>query len=182
MEIRKIRLSSAHIIAITLIALGILLRLAPHEPNFAPVGAIALFGGALFGWRTALWLPLAIMMTTDIFLGSHSTIVFTWGGFVLISLFGTLFRSSSFWKRVLAGGLGSGAVFYAVSNFGTWLTTDMYAHTFVGLADCYVAALPFFRASLTADLFYGFVLFGLYALAIRLVAARQPETHSRSVQ
>ena len=38
-----------------------------------------------------------------------------------------------------------GAVlFFLVSNFGVWLTQELYPHSAAGLAACYVAALPFF--------------------------------------
>lgn len=155
------------LIALGLIAAGVLLRLMPHEPNFAPVGAIALFGGAVLSRRLAWWLPVAVMILSDLVIGLHSLVLFTWGGFMLIALFGMSLRDKSNWLRVPIGAIGSALIFFAVSNFGVWLEGRMYTLDWQGLTDCYVAALPFLKSSLLADLFYSMALFGAYALATR---------------
>ena len=42
--------------ALSLIAIGGLLRVLPHPPNLAPVGAMSLFAGAnLNGWQAYLY-------------------------------------------------------------------------------------------------------------------------------
>ena len=38
-------------LALTLVIVGVVLRVMPHPWNFAPIGAIALFGGARFERR-----------------------------------------------------------------------------------------------------------------------------------
>ncbi len=157
--------SRATAIACALILAGIILRLMPHVANFAPVGAIALFGGAVLNKKLAWWLPLAIMVVSDFIIGLHSAILFTWGGFLLIGLFGMLLRNKNNLQRVCLGTLGSGIIFYVISNFGVWAVSGMYQHTLQGLLDCYIAAIPFFRTSLAADLLYSAALFGAYALA-----------------
>lgn len=155
----------ATIIACALIFAGIILRLLPHAANFAPVGAIALFGGAVLDKKLAWWLPLAIMATSDLIIGLHSTILFTWGGFLLIGLFGMILCKTNNWLRIPLGALGSGIIFYVISNFGVWAVGGLYEHTLQGLINCYVAAIPFFRTSLAADFLYSAALFGAYALA-----------------
>src|SRR4051794_35619142 len=51
--------------AISLTILGALLRLVPHPPNFAPMGATGLFAGSnLRGWQAYL-VPLIAMILTD---------------------------------------------------------------------------------------------------------------------
>ena len=152
-------------IALALILTGIGLRLVPHAANFAPVGAIAIFGGAVLDKKLAWWLPLAIMIASDLIIGLHSAVLFTWGGFALIGLYGMLLREQKTLPKILLGALGSGVIFYVISNFGVWATTGLYPHTLQGLTDCYVAALPFFRTSLLADFVYCAALFGGYALA-----------------
>jgi hypothetical protein len=152
-------------VAIVLIVAGISLRLVPHPANFAPVGAIALFGGAVLSARTALWLPLAIMAVSDVLIGFHGTMLFTWGGFALVGMLGMLLSNYRNLERIPLGALGSAIIFYVVSNFGVWVEGKLYMHTFQGLVDCYVAALPFLRNSLIADLVFASVLFGAYALA-----------------
>ena len=154
------------LIAVSVITAGVLLRLLPHEPNFAPVGAIALFGGAILGWRHGVWLPLGILMISDVLLGLYDSIVFTWMGFVAVALFGALLgRRNAVWK-IGIGSLGAALLFFAISNFGTWLTSGMYSHTWAGLVDCYVMALPFLRMTLLGDLFYAATLFGAFYAAV----------------
>ena len=53
-----------------MIVLAALSRLLPHPPNFSPVEAIALFGGAYFANRwAAVWVPLVAMFLSDLALG-----------------------------------------------------------------------------------------------------------------
>lgn len=169
MEIRKTAINTQMIIAIGLVIIGVMLRLVPHIPNFAPVGAIALFGGALLNWRLALWLPLGVMMLSDMVLGGYPGIEFTWAGFLLVVLWGMMFRRRRFLSRVTIGAIGSSGIFFVVSNFGVWVASGMYAHTASGLAECYVLALPFYTATLLADMTYAAVFFGVYE-AVRRVA------------
>ncbi len=163
----EVRVNKATAIAVALIVAGVLLRLLPHPANFAPIGAIALFGGAVLSPRLGWWLPVAAMVISDVFLGFHDTILFTWGGFALIALYGMTLQNTNNWLRIPLGALGSGIIFYVISNFGVWVAGSLYPHTLQGLADCFVAALPFFKTSLLADLVYSGALFGVYALATR---------------
>ena len=55
-----------------LIVLAALSRLIPHPPNFAPIAAIALFGGAVFAdRRLAYAVPVVAMLLSDLLLGFH---------------------------------------------------------------------------------------------------------------
>jgi hypothetical protein len=144
------------------------MRLLPHPANLAPVGAIALFGGAILPRKVAWWLPLAVMAASDIFLGFYDSMLFTWIGFLLVGLYGMALRGQSNWFRVPFGALGSAVIFFIVSNFGVWAAGGLYAHTLAGLAQCYTMALPFFRNTFIGDFLYSWLLFGVYALALRL--------------
>ena len=163
METRVTRTQNT--IATALIAAGVVLRLLPHAANFAPVGAIALFGGATLSPRLAITLPLAVMALSDLLIGLHGTVLFTWSGFVLVGLFGLLLRHKSNWVRVPLGAAGSALIFYTVSNFGVWVEGKLYAHTLQGLIDCFMAGLPFLKTTFLADLIYSTALFGAFALA-----------------
>lgn len=163
MEISKIINSKTLQIALLLITFGVVFRLLPHEANFAPVAAIALLGGAMLGRKYALFVPLAILLISDMVLGFYSSLVFTWLAFILIATYGMLFRKSSFTKRVILGGVGSASIFFIVSNFGVWAISGMYPLTLAGLAESYFMAVPFFRATLVSDLVYSGVLFGAAA-------------------
>jgi hypothetical protein len=164
----EIRVNKTTVLATVLMLLGVTLRLLPHTANFAPVGAIALFGGAVLGWRLALWLPLVIMVTSDLIIGLHPLVAFTWGGFMLISLAGMALRNQPNIVRVVAGATSSALIFFIISNFGVWLEGKLYSLNWQGLVECYAAAIPFLRMSFLADLFYNTVLFGLFALAAKI--------------
>ncbi len=159
------------VIAFFLIILAVSLRLLPHPANFAPVAAVAIFGGAILPRRLAVWVPLAVMMISDAIIGFHILIPLTWGCYALTAL------ASSYWLRernILRGAfltVSSSVGFFVITNFGVWATSGMYAHSWTGLSRCYGLALPFFRNTFLSDLIYTGALFGLYALA-RWLGAR----------
>lgn len=119
----------------------------------------------MLGWRLALWLPLAVMVVSDLIIGTHDTMPFTWGAFMLITLLGMSLRDVRNRWRVPLGALGSATIFFVISNFGVWLEGKMYAPTLAGLQECFVAALPFFRTTLLSDLAFSVLFFGAFALA-----------------
>ena len=156
---------------IGLILTGILLRFAPHAPNFTPVAAIALFSGAYLNKRAAILAPLLLMIISDIFLGFHNVIPFTWGGFVLVVFIGFWMKKHKNIFGVISGSLVSSVIFYIVSNFGVWLM-GWYPRNISGLVNCYVMGLPFLRDFTLATLFYSAVFIGCY----EFIASRVKET------
>lgn len=161
------------LVSITLAAA--LARLLPHWWNFTPIGALALFGGAYFLRRsTAVAVPLAAMLLSDVVLGIthygsvlwHSQPV-VYACFVATVLVGMLLRNRRTIVTVPAAAIASSVLFYLVTNFSVWYRGDMYPHTAEGLAECYIAAIPFFRNGLLGDLFYSAILFGGFELAQR---------------
>ncbi|MDB5184976.1 MAG: hypothetical protein JWN38_784 [Candidatus Saccharibacteria bacterium] len=161
------------VLAVCLITIGVMLRILPHPANFAPITAIALFGGAVLPKKVAVWVPLVAMMVSDAFIGFYQLMPLIWACYLLIAL------ASSQWLR--SGNLYTGVTltaaasifFFVITNFGVWLTSGMYSHTWSGLVSCYTLALPFFRNTFLSDVVYTAVLFGAYALATR--------THNRRV-
>lgn len=158
-------------LAILLILAGILLRFAPHAPNFTPVAAIALFGGAYLNKKYAIIIPLILMIISDIFIGMHNVVLFTWGGFILIALLGIRLKNNRSILRIASFSLTSAILFYIVSNFGVWLM-GWYPHTLKGLIDCYVLAIPFLRTFAIATLIYTAAFFGIY----EFIASKVRET------
>lgn len=152
------------LIASVLIGLAVTLRVLPHPANFAPVAAVAIFGGAILPRRFAVWTPVAAMIVSDLVIGLHNLILITWGCYALIAL------ASSHWLRKpsFLRGLGltiSGSLFFFfVTNFAVWLWSGMYERTLAGLAQCFQMALPFFRGTFLGDLVYTGALFGIYVL------------------
>lgn len=154
-------------IAICLILIAISLRLIPHPPNFAPIAAVAIFGGALLPRRFAIAVPLAAIVATDFIIGFHDLILVTWGSYALIALGSNILLSKrhSFLRGVSVT-LASSIFFFVTTNFAVWLTSGMYARTWNGLIECFTLALPFFRNTLASDLFYVSAMFGLYSFAV----------------
>lgn len=159
-------------VALALMVFGVIMRLVPHPANFAPVGAIAIFGAAVLPRKLGWWLPLAIMAASDLIIGFYSGILYTWAAFLLVGLFGLTLRQSSNVYRVLLGSFGGALIFFAVSNFGVWAQGGLYPHTWAGLVQCYTMGLPFFRNTLAGDLVFNTILFGAYALATKELVLR----------
>lgn len=155
------------VLVLGLLAIGILARFLPHVPNFSPVMAIALFGGVYLSRSQAWWLPLLLMIVTDLVLGLHTTVPFTWGAVLLISILGIQFRKKVTPLNVVALSLVSACIFFVITNFGAWLA--FYPLTREGLMFCYTQAIPFFRTTLVSTLAYSVVLFGMYELIARRV-------------
>jgi hypothetical protein len=154
-------------IALGLVLLAAILRLAPHPPNFAPIAAVAIFGGAMLPRRYGVAVPLAAIIATDFIIGLHDLFLVTWGAYALIALASSLWlREKLTFVRGAAMALGASLFFFVATNFAVWLTSGMYQHTWAGLAQCFTLAIPFFRNTLASDLIYTATLFGLYALAV----------------
>lgn len=149
-------------------------RLLPHLPNFTPIMAIALFGGAYFSdKRMAFAVPFTAMFASDIILGFHSTMIFVYIGFALAVGLGMLLRNRVSILTVGAAALTGSILFFLITNFGVWLTGTMYPMTFQGLITSYTAGIPFFRYSMLGDLIYSGVLFGAFEYAQYKVPALQ---------
>lgn len=166
-------------------------RLIPHPPNFAPIGAMGLFGGACFASkRMAFLVPLAAMLLSDLAigllsgdlsLGLHRLIPVVYGSFALIICLGFWLRQRRKAVPIAGAAVASSVLFFVLTNFGVWALGSWYPKTWDGLVACYVAAIPFFHNTLLGDAVYATVLFGGLALAERglpvlresaLVAAR----------
>ena len=141
-------------------------RLIPHPPNFTPVAALALFGGANFvDKRTAFLLPLGTLFLSDLFLGFSALTPVVYGSFALVVCLGLWLRSRRSAHRIAAAAVMGALVFFSLTNFAVWALTPLYPKTVNGLIECYVAAIPFFWNTLAGDLVYSTVLFGGLMLA-----------------
>lgn len=140
----------------TIAMIGILAasRLIPHWPNFTPVMAIALMGGAALGSiRTAFLVPIAAMIASDVALGAifgweytlHATQLFVYGSVILVTFLGRFVRSSSTPMQIFGGGSVAAVAFFTITNAAVWLTGTMYPPTFSGLLMSFEAGLAFYR-------------------------------------
>lgn len=154
-------------------------RLIPHPANFAPIGAMALFGVAYFSQRyIAFIMPIASMWLADLVLNNvvygqyfdhfvwfYHGFYWTYGAFVLIGLLGLVVLKKIMVQNLLLASILASIIFFLVSNFGVWVSTTMYPKDFSGLITCYAAGLPFFKNTLMGDLVYTGVLFGVFEFA-----------------
>jgi hypothetical protein len=143
------------------------LRLVPHPPNFTPIGAMALFSGALLGRRgvIAFAAPLGALLLSDLALGLfYPGMAFVYSSVALVVLIGWAVASRRSVLAVAVAALASAVSFFILTNFGMWLFSGFYPLTAAGLAACFVAAIPFFQNTLAGDLFYSALLFGGFAL------------------
>ena len=101
-----------------LLVFGVVMRLVVHPANFTPVLALVLFGGVYLDKKYALLLPLFLMMASDVILGVHDMLLFTWGSMFLVSVLGLWLREHHDWRHVTGASLASAVLFYVVTNFG----------------------------------------------------------------
>ncbi|MFA5195378.1 MAG: DUF6580 family putative transport protein, partial [Bacteroidales bacterium] len=161
---------------ITVVFAGAAMRLIPHWPNFTPVAAIALFGGAYLGKKyLAFLLPLAAMFISDIILGFHSTMPAVYISFVITVALGLLIARNPKIFNIFGASIASTVLFFLITNFAAWLGNPLYPQNFAGLIESYIAGLVFFNNgtfgisffmnSLLGDLFYNGLFFCLFYFA-----------------
>ena len=149
-----------------MIFIAAFIRLIPHPPNFAPIAAMALFGGAYFSKRWAAFLiPLAAMFITDLILGFHSAMWAVYLSFILIVVIGMLLIKQKKISNIFLASVSASVMFFAITNFAVWASGIYYPKGLSGLAASYTAAIPFFHYTLLGDLFFVTLMFGSYELA-----------------
>jgi hypothetical protein len=151
-------------LAMSLVGLDIVARVAPHAPNVTPIAASAVFAGMVLRSRAlALAVPVAALLLSDLVAGSYDWRI---AGVVYAAL--ALPALAARWARarpvvVLAPlVLSSSLLFFATTNFAVWAFSGMYAHDLRGLVHCYVAALPFLWNTVAGDVLWTTLLFGTW--------------------
>jgi hypothetical protein len=148
------------------ILLGAVLRVIPHPGNFAPIAAMALFGGANLGKKQALLVPLAAMVISDFFIGFDGIIsrAMVYGSFLAIGLLGIWLKNHKNIYTVVGASLAASVIFFLVTNLPLVHPNSLYPYTWEGAMSSYFNAIPFFKNTLLGDLFYTSVFFGAYEL------------------
>lgn len=159
-------------LAVLLVAFGIIMRLVPHPANVTPLTAIALVSGMYFRGKWAVLLPVLSMVVSDVFIGWHTLVLFTWGSFAAAVVIGMLLRRSSALGKIIGGALAGSTFFFLVTNWAVWAFTPMYAKTIGGLLASYGMGLPFFRNMLLGDVLFTAALVGVFELALMLQRRR----------
>jgi hypothetical protein len=155
-----------------MIAVAAAVRIAPHPWNFTPVGAMALFSGAvLHNRRLAFLFPLLALFVGDIFVGFHKLMPFVYASFAVNIAIGLWLRDRRTVGRISVATLAGAVQFFLITNFAVWLYFDTFPKSRSGLAACYLTGLPLFLNTLAGDAIYALLLFGGYALAERSLPA-----------
>ena len=155
-------------LAISLILIGIILRVMPHAANFTPVAAIALFGAVYLKKKYAFIVPLALIIVSDLIIGMHDVTFFTWGTLILITLMGFWVKQKKTVTRTVSASLVSSVLFYLTTNFGVWLA-GWYPPNIQGLMQSYIMGLPFLRDFAVSTLVYTTVFFLAYEYIAKAV-------------
>ena len=155
------------IIVFVFFALG-LTRLIPHPPNFTSLIALSFYVPLIFGLKF-IFIVVASYFITDLIIGFHSTLFFTWGSVVLIGLLSNYFYKNIYYR--VAGALTGAMIFFIVTNFGVWINGS-YGYSFNGLIMCYIVAIPFFTYTIISTVFYSTIFEMLIYLKNKLKLAK----------
>ena len=146
-----------------LIGFDVAARLLPHAPGFMPVAASALFAGRLLRIPAlAVIVPLLAMALSGTMLGPDDwriTLV-VYAALALPALAGMVSRRYRGTGAIVATMMSCSLIFFVATNFAVWLFSGLYPLDLQGLAQCYVAALPFLEKTVMGDLFWTAILFG----------------------
>lgn len=119
---------SARISALLLLALLALSRwpgLLP--PNFSPVYALAFCSGVYLPGRLAWWVPMTVLLASDVCLNFHYGVspvsgymALNYVAYALLVVLGRRFSARSSWLHLLGGGLLGAILFYLITNTAAW--------------------------------------------------------------
>ena len=143
--------------SILLVAFLVQLRLIPHPPNITPILAASIFSGFYFRhFFVGLFIIIFSMFLGDLYLGFHDTMLFTYISLAIAVIFGFLIKNLKL-SGIVFSGLASSISFFIITNFGAWITLDMYEKSFAGLMSSYILAIPFFQNTLVSTFLYLFL-------------------------
>ncbi len=152
--------------------------------NFSAIYALAFCGAVYFSGAMAWWVPLGILLGTDIILNVMFYGVAPISWFMLanylaiaaIILLGRRFKPSDSWLKLLGGGLLGAVMFYLITNTASWMQIPEYAKTFNGWIQALTTGLPgwpptwmFFKNTLLS----GGLFTGLFVGSMKLAEASE---------
>jgi hypothetical protein len=156
--------------ALLLIFFAIFSRLIPHSPNFTPIISIALFAGTYMKNWLIFAVPIAALFISDCIIGFYNPFLMAsvYGSVVLITILGFMIKNGNVSvKKVIGFSLAGSVCFFVITNFGVWALDSIYPKTPAGLTECYIAAIPFFRNTISSTLLYSAALFGVYEVGLK---------------
>ncbi len=124
-------------------------RYFPHLPNFTPVLAMTFYGTLIFGRSSLVYIVLAYAVS-DLFIGFHNQLIWTWGSLFLIGFIGPYFKN--LFGR-FTGVFLSSLIFFMFTNLGVFLS-GYYGFGFESLILCYTLAIPFFTNTFLSTIIF----------------------------
>ncbi|HSX19349.1 MAG TPA: DUF6580 family putative transport protein [Candidatus Saccharimonadales bacterium] len=179
---------------IAVILLAAIFRLLPHAANFAPITAMALFGGVYLNKRWAIIAPLLAMFISNYLLlyvnpfGTpyfnfthlysplgifNVSLIAVYISFVISGFVGIWLKNHKNAPTILGSALFCSVQFFLITNASVWIE-GMYSRSIIGLWQSYVAGIPFFRGTFLGDIVYTTAFFGSFEL-IQLFANKKAE-------
>ena len=169
-------------------------------PNFSVAYAMFFCAGVYFTKRTAWWLPLGVVLLTDVALNfyyqSKGANVWTWSAigsqsinylaYAAIIWLGKRYRPGSSSLSLIGGGVLGALLFYLITNTASWLSNPEYSKTILGWITAITTGTKgwpqtweFFRNTL----FSGGLFTGLFVGAMKLtVTAESPVEKTAGVR
>jgi len=166
-------------------------------PNFTPIMAIALFGGAIFkDIRYAFGIPIAAMLLSDLFIGFYDIYVMiaVYLSFAVAVMIGRSLTSNGGFLKLTFTSLSSALIFFVVTNFAVWAFFPYYTKDLPGLALCYEMAIPFIRTwtyapaesfflnTVFSTLIFSYTMFGAYKFAEKYLPEAQLQTVNKEIK
>ena len=129
-------------------------RFVPHPPNFTSLLALSFYVPAILGLK---FLPALVIsfVITDMYIGFHELVFFTWGSIIFIALISKFFEQNL--KKRMFGCLIGVLIFFILTNFGVW-SMGSYGYSLTGLITCYTLALPFLGNTLVSTLIFASII------------------------
>jgi hypothetical protein len=161
-----------------LIAIDVAARLLPHAPGFLPVAASGFFAARMLRIAPlAIVVPVLGMILSDVALPGEDWRIQA-VGFAAIAIPALAGIATRRWPGIVpavATVVVSSFLFWLLSNGAVWVFSGMYPLNLSGLAQCYVAAVPFLEKTVMGDLLWTGVLFGgAWLVQRRPTLARRP--------
>ena len=157
-----------------LVTIGVVGRWGQPDWSVTPLAAVGLMAGyALPRTWLAMAVPVTALVVSNLLLPSYQNPVVALtvvAAMTLPALLGRGLRrpvgsAGAGLARLAACSVAPSIAFYLTTNLAVWASQSMYPKTAAGLAECYAAAVPFFRQMLAGDVAYTAVLFTVAAAA-----------------
>ena len=144
------------------ICLLLLSRLIPHPPNFTPLLAGIVFLPFILQEKKLIFIiPISVLLISDLIIGFHSHMMWTYGAFLFIGLIVLNFFKESI-TRLSILSVTAPTSFFLISNFGVWFGSSFYTKDFSGLIECYTLALPFYANNLISTIVFALAFYALW--------------------